>query len=204
MLTEDLFADQNSCYQIDLADADICLYPCFINADEADYFFKELMRQIEWSEHTISIYGQQHKVPRLSAWYADNGKSYEYSGFKSQGLSWNPLLLQLKSLVETVCDKKFNSVLVNRYRNGSDGVGWHADDEKELGTNPLIASLSFGQQRNFQLKHRRNKTLRKNLLLEHGSLLIMQGETQHHWLHQIAKSAREMDERINLTFRIVK
>jgi len=204
MMTEDLFADENSCYQIDLPDADICLYPYFIKSDEADDFFAALMSQIEWSEHSINIYGQQHKVPRLSAWYADNAKSYEYSGLKSQGLLWNPLLLELKSKIEAVCNKSFNSVLVNRYRNGCDGVGWHADDEKELGTNPVIASLSFGQERSFQLKHRRNKSLKKNLLLGHGSLLIMQGQTQHHWLHQVAKSKRQLNERINLTFRIIK
>lgn len=200
----DLFSDKNTCHTIDLPDADIRLYPYFFAATEADRYFNELMAQIEWSEQTINLYGQTHKVPRLSAWYADEGKSYEYSGLRTVGLPWVAVLTEIKNRIKAVCSAPFNSVLANRYRNGSDGVGWHADDEPELGHNPVIASLSFGEERNFQLKHKRDKTLKQSIILTHGSLLIMQGTTQQNWLHQIPKTTRLINERINLTFRIVE
>ena len=199
----DLFSDKNTCHKIDLPDADISLYPCFFDVAEADYYFNELMSQIAWSEKTIKLYGKEHKVPRLSAWYADEGKSYEYSGLRTVGLPWVPVLAEIKNIISSVSPAPFNSVLANLYRNGDDGVGWHADDEPELGSSPVIVSISFGEERNFQLKHKRDKTLKKNLLLTHGSLLIMQGKTQENWLHQVPKSSRTMGERINLTFRVV-
>ena len=199
----DLFSDKNTCHAIDLPDADISLYPCFFDVAEADYYFNELMSQIAWSEKTIKLYGKEHKVPRLSAWYADEGKSYEYSGLRTVGLPWVPVLAEIKNIISSVSPAPFNSVLANLYRNGDDGVGWHADDEPELGSSAIIVSISFGEERNFQLKHKRDKTLKKNLLLTHGSLLIMQGKTQENWLHQVPKSSRTMGERINLTFRVV-
>jgi alkylated DNA repair dioxygenase AlkB len=203
-MIKDLFADKNTCYIIDLPDAEICLYPYFFDEDEADYYLKELISQVAWSEQTIKVYGKEHKVPRLSAWYADDNKSYEYSGLRTVGLPWLAILTEIKNKVQTTCGTAFNSVLVNRYRNGRDSVGWHADDEPELGRDPVIASVSFGEERTFQLKHKYDKTLKTSIVLPHGSLLLMQGATQSNWLHQIAKSSRDMDERINLTFRFVK
>jgi alkylated DNA repair dioxygenase AlkB len=117
---------------------------------------------------------------------------------------WSPLLQKIKSYVENVSNTNFTTVLLNQYRDGKDSNGWHADDEKELGTNPIIASLSFGAERTFQLKHNSDKTLKKNIVLEHGSLLIMRGTTQHFWKHQIPKTSKEVGSRINLTFRVIK
>lgn len=199
----DLFSDNETCHQIDLIDAKVSLYPYFLNIDEADKYLRELLSQVSWSEQTINVYGKVHKVPRLSAWYADDNKSYEYSGIRSNGLAWIDVLNDLKNKIQIRCESSFNSVLVNRYRNGNDSVGWHADDEPELGTEPVIASLSLGEERVFQMKHKNDKTLKKSITLPHGSLLLMRGKTQENWLHQIAKSSRDMSDRINLTFRTV-
>ena len=203
-MIKDLFSDNETSHILDLADADIMLFPRFFDIDEADYYLKELLAQVEWSEQVIKLYGKEHKVPRLSAWYADDNKSYEYSGLRTVGLPWLTILKEIKNKLRDVCDAPFNSVLVNRYRNGNDSVGWHADDEPELGRNPVIASISFGEERIFHLKHKYDKTLKTSIVLPHGSLLLMQGETQSNWLHQISKSKRNMDERLNLTFRLVK
>ncbi|MDH5391681.1 MAG: alpha-ketoglutarate-dependent dioxygenase AlkB [Gammaproteobacteria bacterium] len=202
-MNADLFSDSESCHVIDLQGADILFYPNFFDDEEADYYFNELLRQLEWTQHRIRLYGKEYDVPRLSAWYADQGKSYGYSGLRCAGLPWIALLKTLMSRVNALCSAPFNSVLANRYRNGADGVGWHADDEPELGSEPVIASLSFGQHRCFQLKHKTHKSLKKSFILPHGSLLIMQGKTQANWLHQIPKSSKAMQERINLTFRHV-
>ena len=199
----DLFSDKTTCHKIDLPNADILLYPYFFDKDEADYYFSALREQISWSEESIHVYGKIHKVPRLSAWYADDGKSYQYSGLTSKGLPWVPVLNEIKEKIKLVNSAPFNSVLSNLYRDGSDSVGWHADDEPELGSQPFIASFSFGEERNFQLKHKHDTNQKMSLALAHGSLLIMQGDTQKHWLHQVAKSSRPMTERINLTFRII-
>jgi alkylated DNA repair dioxygenase AlkB len=114
------------------------------------------------------------------------------------------LLQKIKSEVETVSTTRFTTVLLNNYRNGKDSNGWHADNEKELGTNPIIASLSFGAERNFQLKHNTDLSLKKSIILEHGSLLLMKGTTQHYWKHQIPKTSKPIGSRINLTFRVIE
>jgi alkylated DNA repair dioxygenase AlkB len=141
-----------------------------------------------------------HDLPRLTAWYGDPAKTYVYSGITVRSLEWIAPLLEIKRRIEGVSDYSFNSVLLNRYRNGSDSVSWHADDEPELGQNPLIGSVSFGEARSFQMKHKFLDEKRK-IILEHGSYLLMKGSTQHYWLHQIPKSKRALGERINLTFR---
>jgi len=199
----DLFENSDSVYQLDLPDADISYYPCFIDLDQADHYLAELINDINWQQESIVVYGQQHKVPRLSAWYAEQGRSYQYSGLKKTGLPWIPVLLELRKRISQLCNASFNSVLANLYRDQNDGVGWHADDEPELGQQPVIASLSFGQNRTFQLKHNQDKNLRRSIELAHGSLLLMQGDTQHYWQHQVPKSKRSMSERVNLTFRKV-
>ncbi|HNN87507.1 MAG TPA: alpha-ketoglutarate-dependent dioxygenase AlkB, partial [Pseudomonadales bacterium] len=141
---------------------------------------------------------------RLTAWYGDEGSRYQYSAVNLHALPWTPTLLNIKQRVEAHSDGiTFNSVLLNLYRNGSDGVAWHSDNEAELGPKPIIASVSFGQERPFQLRHIQDKNLKYSLPLPHGSLLIMRGETQRNWLHQIPKSAKAMAPRINLTFRVV-
>ena len=159
-----------------------------------------LLLETPWRQESVVVYGKRHLQPRLTAWYG--AASYTYSGLKLDPLVWTPLLLAIRAAVETACGQRFNSVLLNRYRNGQDSMGMHSDDEPELGEEPAIASLSYGTTRSFILRHKRNKqTVR--LALEAGSLLLMSGQLQKYWLHGINKSARPLGERLNLTFRYI-
>jgi alkylated DNA repair dioxygenase AlkB len=142
-------------------------------------------------------------IPRLTAWYGDQGKSYTYSGIEQHPEHWNPTLKLIKSKIEQIAQVSFNSVLLNLYRDGKDSVSWHSDDEPELGENPIIASVSFGATRRFSLRNKHSKNHKIDIDLASGSFLLMQGETQHFWQHQIAKTAKEIQPRINLTFRII-
>jgi alkylated DNA repair dioxygenase AlkB len=189
---------------LDLPDAEIIYYPHFLDTNEADKIFVELKNTIPWQQDQIQVFGKTHAQPRLTALYGNEGKPYSYSNITMQPHYWTPLLQKIKSYVESVCETEFTSVLLNYYRDGKDSNGWHADNEKELGTNPTIASLSFGAARTFQLKHNTIKENKKSILLEHGSLLLMKGPTQHFWKHQIPKTAKPTGPRINLTFRIIK
>jgi len=199
----DLFSNTNTCINIDIPDGKLRLYPHFFEQEEANKYFKLLLKNIQWKQEKVFLYGKEHDVPRLSAWYGDEGKSYEYSGVLAKAIPWNQPLLTIKERIEAVSNEQFNSVLVNQYRDGSDGVAWHSDDEPELGADPIIASVSFGEERQFQLKHKKQKQLTKSLILPHGSLLLMGEKTQLNWLHQIPKSQRSLSTRINLTFRLV-
>lgn len=184
-------------------DADIRYYPGFFESTTADAIFSELLQTVRWQQDNITVFGKTHPQPRLTALFGNDGKPYSYSNLKMQPQPWNPLLQEIRSKVATVCAVDFTSVLLNLYRDGRDGNGWHADNEKELGHNPVIASLSFGAARNFQLKHNTDSKQKINIILENGSLLLMQGPTQHFWKHQIPKTARPMAPRINLTFRVI-
>ncbi|GAB3536759.1 hypothetical protein GCM10027443_27860 [Pontibacter brevis] len=149
------------------------------------------------------MFGKQLPVPRLTAWYGDKG--YTYSGLYNKPQPWVPVLQSLRERVQEVTGQEYNSVLLNFYRSGNDSMGWHADDEAELGKEPAIASLSFGGERRFSLKHRTRKDLKTvTIPLTHGSLLLMQGPTQYYWLHHIPKTKHPVQPRINLTFRNVK
>lgn len=188
---------------IPVSDGLLFYAPAFIGKAESDICIPLLQQQIAWRQETIRIFGKSYLTPRLTAWVGDAGKSYSYSGLKLQPGQWTELLLALKLKVETTTGYGFNSVLLNWYRNGNDSMGWHSDDEKELGRNPVIASLSFGAPRTFRF---RNKTNHKNsvgLTLENGSLLLMAGTLQHHWQHCLPRSSRQMNDRINLTFRTI-
>lgn len=189
---------------LNLPDAEIIYYPHFFDRNEADAIFIELKNDIPWQQDDICVYGKIHPQPRLTALFGNEGKPYSYSNIKMQPHPWNSLLLKLKSHVESVSDTYFTTVLLNRYRDGKDSNGWHADNEKELGINPIIASVSFGAERVFQLKHHSIPDLKQNILLEHGSLLLMKGTTQHFWKHQIPKTSKPIGERINLTFRVIQ
>lgn len=157
-----------------------------------------LLDETDWRQESVVVYGKRHLQPRLSAWHGD--AAYTYSGLRLQPAPWTPLLATLRAAVQDATGHAFNSVLLNLYRDGRDGMGMHSDDEPELGPEPVIASLSFGATRTFILKHRRDKrTVR--LDLGDGSLLLMSGETQKNWLHGINKVTRPLDSRINLTFR---
>lgn len=189
---------------LNLPDAEIVYYPHFFDKPEADHIFAQLNNEIPWQEDTIRVFGKEYQQPRLTALYGNEGKSYSYSNIKMEPHLWSPLLQKIKLVVEKSTNTKFTSVLLNLYRDGKDSNGWHADNEKELGLNPIIASLSFGAERVFQLKHNSIIGLKQNILLEHGSLLLMKGTTQHYWKHQIPKSNKPIGGRINLTFRVIQ
>jgi alkylated DNA repair dioxygenase AlkB len=188
---------------LNLPDADVCLYPSFFSVAEADRLFVELMNATDWRQEALTLYGKSINFPRLTAWYGDEGSTYVYSGIKNTPLPWTLAILEVKRAIEPVSGVAFNSVLLNRYRTGKDSVAWHADDEPEFGERPVIASVSFGSTRTFQFKHKKRKELRASIELTHGSLLIMRGGTQANWLHQIPKTARPVGERVNLTFRAI-
>ena len=152
----------------------------------------------------IKVFGKTHQQPRLTALFGNEGRPYSYSSIVMQPNAWNPLLLFIKNEIEEICQENFTTVLLNYYRDGKDGNGWHADNEKELGRNPVIASVSFGVERSFHLQHNSIKEQKLKITLEQGSLLIMKGTTQHFWKHQIPKTTKGIGPRINLTFRIIK
>ena len=207
MITYNLFSNSNvdckSCLDIKIPDAEVFLYTSLLSYDEADRLFDNLKTSIIWEKHKIKLYGELHDVPRLTAWYGDLNKSYVYSGIKLKPRPWNSALLEIREKIEKISKSKFNSVLLNRYRSGSDSVSWHSDDEPELGKNPVIGSMSLGEEREFQMKHKYDRDLKQNILLQHGSFLLMKGKTQHSWLHQIPKKKSIKGERINLTFRLI-
>lgn len=187
-----------------LPNAELMYIPNFYSLKEADYYFKLLTHIIPWQQDDIKLFGKTHKQPRLTALFANNKLSYTYSNIKMTPHPFSEDLLKIKTKVEWVSNHEFTSVLLNLYRNGNDGNGWHADNEKELGDNPIIASISLGAPGWFQFKHRNQLEAKHKILLGHGSLLIMKGEMQHYWLHQIPKTKREITGRINLTFRTIK
>ena len=205
-MTADLFADKEpgSCIKLELPDAEIYLYPGLFNEQEADQFFTDLKNEISWQQEQITLYGQVHNLPRLTAWHGERDKSYTYSGIEVNSSPWTSTLLKIKDKIENVSKINFNAVLLNLYRNGRDSVAWHADDEPELGKNPVIGSVTLGEARPFQMKHKINKQEKRTIILQHGSFLLMKGTTQHQWLHQIPKSKKQLGERINLTFRVVE
>jgi alkylated DNA repair dioxygenase AlkB len=151
----------------------------------------------------MNMYGKKIDFPRLTAWYGNNDKPYSFSGITLQPLPWTSEILTIKSKIEPIAKTEFNSVLLNLYRDGNDSISWHTDAEKELGINPIIASVNFGATRKFQLRHIKTKE-KLEIELTHGSLLIMQGELQHFWQHQVPKTSKVVGERINLTFRVIK
>lgn len=196
--------DASSHSRIDLPDADIVLFRSMVAPAVADEWKQRLLDEpIPWKQDEIALYGRTIPVPRLASWHGDADCSYTYSGIPSQPNPWTPVLGDIRRVVEETTGTRFNSVLVNRYRDGQDSVAWHSDDEPELGRNPVIASVSLGAVRLFQLKHKVHGARRAELALPHGSLLLMRGETQHHWLHQVPKMKQVREVRFNLTFRNV-
>lgn len=187
---------------VPLLDGELSLYAPGLAPHEADRAFSRLQAEIPWRQESITIFGKRYRQPRLIAWYGDTGKTYAYSGLVLEPLPWTETLLRLKTQVETLASSPFNSVLLNYYRDGQDSMGWHSDDEPELGMNPVIASLSLGASRRFRLRHRTRPDLPKvELWLSHGSLLVMAGATQHYWQHAVPKTAKAIGPRVNLTFR---
>lgn len=184
-----------------MPDAEVTFYQSLFDTHESNNLFVELYENTSWSQESTILFGKRVNLPRLTAWYGDIGKSYSYSKIIMQPLLWTPVLIKIKSKIEFLSEMKFNSVLLNLYRDGKDGVSWHSDDEPELGKNPAIASVSFGANRRFMFRHKIQKELKYELELTHGSLLIMKGTTQHFWQHQIPKVNKLTQPRVNLTFR---
>ena len=192
-----------ACLDLGLADGEARLWPAAFGPEEASRLFDALRTGIRWRQEEVTIFGQRRLVPRLVAWHGDPGASYRYSGTDHHPEPWTPALERVRAKVRELSGVEFNAVLLNLYRDGRDGMGWHADDEPELGRDPVIASVSLGAPRRFCLRHRRRKDLKLDLELPHGSLLVMAGPMQHHWVHALAKTRRPVGERINLTFRRV-
>jgi len=174
----------------------------FFNHNESDQYFELLEKGIAWKQESMKMYGKDVMFPRLTAWYGETSKQYTFSGITLQPNPWNAELTEIKSRIEKVAEVDFNSVLLNLYRKGKDSISWHTDAERELGRNPTIASVTFGETRTFQLRHKHTNQ-RIDIELTHGSLLVMQGELQHYWQHQIPKTSKEKSVRINLTFRVI-
>lgn len=194
--------------QMDVADADVRFAPAWLPPDEADALFAALREQVRWEVHRIRMYGREIDSPRLSSWIGDPGTGYVYSRVRFEPNPWPPALAALRARIDAAAGTAMNSVLANLYRDGNDAMGWHADDEPELGPRPVIASLSLGAERRFVFRRRPERgakstagLARRELVLPNGSLLLMAGDTQQHWHHALPRTARPVGERINLTFR---
>ncbi|MGL6224028.1 MAG: alpha-ketoglutarate-dependent dioxygenase AlkB family protein [Steroidobacteraceae bacterium] len=201
MATGNLSLPSTEPLQLELPDADVRLWSQALTAAEADSLFASLRARIQWQAEDIMIFGQRRRVPRLVAWHGDPGTGYAYSGTMHEPQPWTPELRCLLDRVQALTGHPYNSVLLNLYRDGNDGMGWHADDEPELGHNPVIASVSLGATRRFKLRHRRQRDAAATIELRHGDVLLMAGTTQHTYVHAVPKTARAVGERINLTLR---
>ncbi len=190
--------------QLPLTDADVSLYWQTDLRRSYRELLQELIDDTAWRQEEVTIYGKKHRQPRLSAWYGDKDTVYSYSGITLAPRPWTPTLLYLKSCIESFADHSFNSVLLNYYRDQHDSMGMHSDDESELGRQPVIASLSLGEERTFLLRHKYRKDLNSiKLPLPSGSLLLMKGNTQSYWRHGIVKENYPCGPRVNLTFRTI-
>lgn len=197
-----LFALSDEPVSLPLEDGCLQYFPSAFSSSEADALFQACLQTLAWRQDNLCIANRQIPIPRLQCWYGDFGTDYSYSRLKLTPLPWTDLLQSIRSRVETCSEHAFNAVLANCYRDGRDSVDWHSDDEPELGKQPVIASLSLGAARRFELKHRSKRHLKPlKLTLEHGSLLIMSADTQHHWRHRLPKDPAITGPRINLTFR---
>lgn len=188
---------------LELPDAVFEYYPNFFSNDKAEELYKLLYEKTPWQQDNITVFGKNYLQPRLTALYGNEGKPYKYSNIIMKPHPWNAILTHIKELVEEKANQSFTTVLLNLYRNERDSNGWHADNEKELGRNPIIASVSLGEERTFQLKHNTIKEAKQNILLKHGSLILMKEGSQVHYKHQIPKATSNKNPRINLTFRTI-
>lgn len=190
--------------KLSMPDAEVTFYRKFFTQKESDDLFNTLFNEIKWRQDKMKVYGKEVDLPRKTAWYGEPDKSYTFSGISLDPEPWTSTLLLIKNRIEEVAKVNFNSVLLNLYRDGNDGISWHTDAEKELGKNPIIGSVSFGGTRRFMFRHKNNKDLKAEVELTHGSFLLMRGTTQHFWQHQIPKTSKKVNPRINLTFRVIK
>lgn len=189
---------------LNLPDATVRFEPDFLG-DGTSLLFQALLDGTPWSQPTVKLFGRTHPVPRLCCWMGEPDFVYTYSGVRNDPVPWSEPVAALRNALRAHLGVAFDGVLLNLYRNGHDHMGWHADDEPELGEMPTLASLSVGAVRRFDLRHRHRTELAvTSVELEHGSLLVMSGATQRHWRHRIAKTRRPCGPRINLTFRVVQ
>jgi alkylated DNA repair dioxygenase AlkB len=184
------------------SDGSAVLVPDFFSPPEADNYFSALLKETPWEQHSFKMFGKHVLEPRLSAWHADPEKEYTYSGQPRTPMPWNKPLTAVRLACEVHIGHSFNGALVNLYRSGADAMGWHSDDEPINGVNPVIASISLGAERRFDLRHKRTRDV-VSAVLPHGSLLVMSGACQTNWHHRVAKTTRETDPRINVTFRFL-
>lgn len=184
-------------------DGEVLFFPNYFSKADSDRLFKSLIDNILWQQDQIRIFGKMIDLPRLTAWYGEKDLSYTYSGISMKSNLWTPDLLEIKKHIEKEAKVNFTGVLLNLYRDGKDSVAWHSDDEKELGINPVIGSVSFGASRTFKFRHLQDKIVKK-IELTHGSFVLMQKETQHKWEHEIPKTSKRLTPRINLTFRVIQ
>ncbi|WP_144107945.1 alpha-ketoglutarate-dependent dioxygenase AlkB family protein [Paraburkholderia sp. BCC1886] len=186
----------------DLPTLDVEWHPHWLSLSAAADALTRIIGEVAWRQDTMGTPGGRVPLPRLTAWQGEPDAVYVYSGIRNLPQPWTPTVAQLKSAAEAICATRFNSVLINRYRSGTDSMGWHADREPELGFHPVIASVSLGAARTFDLRHNKSGVV-QSYSLKGGSLLVMKGDTQSDWRHRIPKEPRVMGERINLTFRWV-
>ncbi len=191
-------------HQFDLPDSKLIYYERFLDAHRANSLFEKLFNEIKWQQDKITLFGKTHLQPRLTALFSVKEKTYTYSGITMHPQVFPDYLHSLLIELNKEFDTNFNTCLANLYRDGADSNGWHADNEKELGKNPIIASISLGELRKFKIKHNTLKNEKLDFWLVPGSLLLMAGETQHYWKHQIPKTKKSVKPRINLTFREIK
>ncbi len=181
----------------------ISYLPNFLSKEKSDHLYNKFYRDIPWQRYKLKIFGKTYDQPRLTSFHSIGNKKYNYSQI---GIKNNIMTIELKSLLSKIHNKtnyRFNSVLLNLYRDGMDSNGWHSDNESELGDDPKIASVTLGQERFFHIKHKKIKDLRFKILLKHGSLLIMGEKSQTDWVHQIPKTRKKINARINLTYRYI-
>lgn len=199
----DLFSSEhNSKDNLLPKDGEVHYHGPIFSSSLANEYYDKLLTEIAWAPDQALIFGKLITTKREVAWYADKAYSYTYSKITKKALLWTPLLLQIKAAVEKVSGETYNACLLNLYHNGSQGMAWHSDGEKDLKKNGAIASVSFGAQRKFAFKHKEDKAL-VAVPLEHGSLLVMKGSTQSHWLHRLPPTKKVHSPRINLTFRTI-
>lgn len=183
--------------------AEVLFYPGFFTAEESDAYLKYLLDDIPWIQEPITMFGRKIMQPRLTAFFGNQGMRYAYSGLSMQAEEWTSPLLQIKARAEEKCGTVFNVCLLNCYRDGRDYMGWHRDNERSLGQFPVIASLSFGAERIFQFRNYADKIPVISLEMDHGSMIVMKGQTQKYWEHRLVKTTLPVGPRINLTFRFV-
>jgi alkylated DNA repair dioxygenase AlkB len=203
-VTHDLFDAPRQLAPLAVPDADLRFMHAFYAPDECAALFAALMAETPWRQERIEVWGKVHAQPRLTSWHGDPGTRYTYSGITLDTCAWTPVLARMRRDVEAATGHCYNSVLLNLYRDQHDSVGWHSDNERELGRAPVIASLSLGATRSFRLRHRERLHAPVAISLTDGSLLLMAGDTQRCWQHAVPKESRDQGPRINLTFRRVE